>query len=212
VKEAIDSQRIVLSLLQSVDQDGAQSQRAIATELGVALGLVNAYLKCCAKKGLVKVSQAPARRYAYYLTPQGFAEKARLTAEYLRHSLSFFRRARFDCTEVFSAARARGRTRLALAGVSDLAEIALLCAAEAEVTIVGIVDPHHHEETFHGVRLVADVAELGEAIDAVVVTALVHVVETHAALSAALGADRVLTPGVLGLGTPVREDEHDDRT
>ena len=70
--------RIVLSLLNSVD-DGAQSQRRIAEELGIALGLVNAYLKRCVKKGLVKVSQAPARRYAYYLTPQGFAEKSRLT-------------------------------------------------------------------------------------------------------------------------------------
>ena len=73
-----EDDRIVLNLLNSVD-DGAQSQRRIAEDLGIALGLVNAYLKRCVKKGLVKVSQAPARRYAYYLTPQGFAEKSRLT-------------------------------------------------------------------------------------------------------------------------------------
>ena len=64
-----EDERIVLNLLKSVD-DGAGSQRRIAEELGIALGLVNAYLKRCVKKGLVKVSQAPARRYAYYLTPQ----------------------------------------------------------------------------------------------------------------------------------------------
>ena len=75
-----EDERIVLNLLNSVD-DGAQSQRRIAEELGIALGLVNAYLKRCIKKGLVKVSQAPARRYAYYLTPEGFAEKSRLTVE-----------------------------------------------------------------------------------------------------------------------------------
>jgi len=45
--------------------------------LDIALGLVNAYVKRSIKKGLVKVSQAPARRYAYYLTPQGFSEKSR---------------------------------------------------------------------------------------------------------------------------------------
>jgi len=59
-----DTQRIMLGLLQSVERDGGQSQRRLAAELGIALGLVNAYLKRCIKKGLVKVSEAPARRYA----------------------------------------------------------------------------------------------------------------------------------------------------
>src|SRR5690349_8309728 len=88
--------RILLGLLESVERDGGQSQRRIASELGIALGLVNAYLKRCVKKGLVKVSEAPARRYAYYLTPQGFAEKSRLTVEYLSHSFSFFRQAKLE--------------------------------------------------------------------------------------------------------------------
>src|SRR6201997_3399178 len=97
-----EDDRIVLDLLNSVD-DGAQSQRRIAGELGIALGLVNAYLKRCVKKGFVKVSEAPARRYAYYLTPQGFAEKARLTVEYLSDSFNFFRLARADCITEFRA-------------------------------------------------------------------------------------------------------------
>src|ERR1700730_10639848 len=105
--ESGEDERIVLNLLNSVD-DGAQSQRRIAEELGIALGLVNAYLKRCIKKGLVKVSQAPARRYAYYLTPQGFAEKSRLTVEYLSSSFSLFRQARSDCVELLKSARSRG--------------------------------------------------------------------------------------------------------
>src|ERR1700686_5911169 len=105
--ESGEDERIVLNLLNSVD-DGAQSQRRIAEELGIALGLVNAYLKRCIKKGLVKVSQAPARRYAYYLTPQGFAEKSRLTVEYLGFSFSFFRQAQTHCSELFRAAKAQG--------------------------------------------------------------------------------------------------------
>ena len=58
-----ENERIVLGLLSSVETDGARSQRRIAAELGVALGLVNAYLKRCVKKGLVKVHDVPARRY-----------------------------------------------------------------------------------------------------------------------------------------------------
>src|SRR5712671_2092701 len=101
-------ERIVLGLLESVERDGAQSQRKLASELGIALGLVNAYLKRCVKKGLLKVSEAPARRYAYYLTPQGFAEKARLTVQYLSNSFSFFRLAKSDCARVFAAAKVNG--------------------------------------------------------------------------------------------------------
>src|SRR5215468_12238177 len=95
--DEVDNARVMLSLLESVERDGGQTQRRLASELGVALGLVNAYLKRCVKKGLLKVGEAPARRYAYYLTPHGFAEKSRLTVEYLSSSFSFFRQAREDC-------------------------------------------------------------------------------------------------------------------
>src|ERR1700691_1036610 len=100
-----DNAKIVLGLLESVERDGAQSQRKLASDLGIALGLVNAYLKRCVKKGLVKIGQTPPRRYAYYLTPHGFAEKSRLTVEYLGYSFSFFRQARAECAEIFSVAR-----------------------------------------------------------------------------------------------------------
>src|ERR1700744_4969858 len=111
--------RIVLGLLESVDRDGAQSQRKLASDLGIALGLVNAYLKRCVKKGLLKIGQAPPRRYAYYLTPHGFAEKSRLTFEYLSSSFSFFRSAREDCAAALKSARARNWNRVVLLGVSD---------------------------------------------------------------------------------------------
>ena len=123
-EESPESSRIMLGLLDAVEQDRAQSQRLLASELGIALGLVNAYLKRCVKKGLVKVREAPARRYAYYLTPQGFTEKSRLTVEYLSVSFSFFRRAKAECGAVFRVAAERGFHRVALAGISDLAEIA----------------------------------------------------------------------------------------
>src|SRR5271155_136232 len=145
--------RIVLGLLESVERDGAQSQRKLASELGIALGLVNAYLKRCVKKGLVKVQDAPARRYAYYLTPQGFAEKSRLTVQYLSDSFSFFRKAKSDCTQVFEEAAARGLNRLVLAGKSDLTEIAILCAVEAGATVVAIVDARAEGSRFVGVEV-----------------------------------------------------------
>src|SRR5260370_23030620 len=130
---------VMLGLLSAVERDSAVTQRHLASELGIALGLANAYLKRCAKKGLIKMRQAPLNRYAYYLTPRGFAEKSRLTAEYLTISFDFFRRARHDCAALLEGCAARGWRRVALVGAGELAEIAALGAAEAGLTIVAAI-------------------------------------------------------------------------
>jgi DNA-binding MarR family transcriptional regulator len=197
--EESENARIVLGLLESVERDGAQSQRKLASDLGIALGLVNAYLKRCVKKGLLKIGQAPARRYAYYLTPHGFAEKSRLTVEYLSRSFSFFRRAREDCSSVLKAARARGWNRIALLGVSDLAEIATICALEQGITIVAVVDGKTGMDRFVGAPLVASLdAVLGD-FDALVVTDLQATRESVKAALNAIGVERVFVPALLGL-------------
>lgn len=197
--EEPDNARIVLGLLQSVERDGAQSQRKLASDLGIALGLVNAYLKRCVKKGLLKIGQAPARRYAYYLTPNGFAEKSRLTVEYLTSSFSFFRRAREDCATVLKAAHARGWTRVALAGVSDLAEIATICALEQGITIVAVVDAAAAQEKFVGAPVVRSLAAVEDGFDALVVTDLQTTRESLRAIISQIDAERVLVPALLGI-------------
>ena len=86
------------------------------------------------RKGLIKMRHVPINRYAYYLTPQGFAEKSRLTAQYLAISFDFFRLARSQCSVLFAECETRGWTRIALCGGGELAEIAMLCAESHTVT------------------------------------------------------------------------------
>jgi DNA-binding MarR family transcriptional regulator len=192
--EEVGKPPIVLGLLESIERDGAQSQRRIATELGVALGLVNAYLKRCIKKGLVKVSEAPARRYAYYLTATGFSEKSRLTLQYLSYSFTFFREARAECSQVCQAARARDLTRLVLAGKSDLAEITAICALESGLRIAALVDAEAAGSTFLGAPVVSSFDSVGTELDAIIVTDLVNTGQTAELAIARFGVDRVLIP------------------
>jgi DNA-binding MarR family transcriptional regulator len=189
--------QILLGLLESVERDGAKSQRRLAGELDIALGLVNAYIRRCIKKGLVKVTQAPAGRIAYYLTPSGFAEKSRLTIEYLSYSFSFFRQAKADCSAVIEAARARGFSRVVLAGRSDLAEIAAICGLESNVKIVAVVDAKFTEPQFLGFAAVQSYDDLPDGVDAVIVTDLSNARETAKHAIARYGADRVLIPDLL---------------
>jgi DNA-binding MarR family transcriptional regulator len=196
-----EEERIVLSLLNSVD-DGAQSQRRIAEDLGIALGLVNAYLKRCVKKGYVKVSQAPARRYAYYLTPKGFAEKSRLTVQYLSDSFSFFRQAKEDCAGTFALAKERNFRNIVLWGKSDLAEIAVLSAVDCGVSIVAIVDRGAGGSTFAGKQVVNDCRDLSASFDAVIITDLVNARGAFDEAVQLCGSARVLAPRLLGLSAP----------
>jgi DNA-binding MarR family transcriptional regulator len=198
--------RIMLGLLESVERGGEQSQRRLASELGVALGLVNAYLKRCINKGLVKVSEAPARRYAYYLTPHGFTEKSRLTVEYLSASLSLFRQAKKDCTTALETARARGFSRIAILGVSDLAEIAAICALDTGITIAGVVDPESDLPRFVGVPVAKAFDDVEGSVDAVLVTDSRTTRATAAAAVARFGADRVLIPQLLARAFAKRGD------
>lgn len=137
---------MTLGVLTAAEGGGYLTQRVIAADLGVALGLVNAYVKRCVRKGLLKVSQVPARRYRYYLTPAGFAEKARLTGEYLSISLLFFRRAKASYSQVFVQAEELGWKTVVLLGAGDLADIAMLCAMERGIEIAAIVDPRETED------------------------------------------------------------------
>jgi predicted transcriptional regulator len=198
--------RITRDLLESVERDGAQSQRRLASELGIALGLVNAYLNRCIKKGLVKVREAPARRYAYYLTPKGFAEKSRLTVDYLSYSFSFFRQARSDCADALTAIAARNPKRVMLAGVSDLAEIAILCALERGVKISAVVDAKSDVPNFVGVPVVPSFDAAGEAPDAVLITDLAAPFETFETAVERFGTQRVFAPALLGLRPRVNGD------
>jgi DNA-binding MarR family transcriptional regulator len=202
---------IVLGLLTSIERDSAVTQRKLAGDLGIALGLANAYLRRCVRKGLVKVSQVPLNRYAYYLTPQGFAEKSRLTAEYLAYSLDFFRRARRDCSEVLRQCAARGWRRIALYGAGELAEIAVLSAGDSGVEIVCVIDAAVAGRRCAGIAVVADLAAaLRQArpytVDGVVLTDTRNPQTSFDELGGLMAQngfapERVVAPGVLGIST-----------
>src|SRR3989304_1146631 len=112
---------VMLGVLTAIERDSHTSQRTISRELGVALGLANAYLKRCVRKGLIKIKQVPRRRYAYYLTPQGFVEKSRLAGQYFSASFTFFRRARTQMSELMAESAGRGHHRVVLVGGAGLA-------------------------------------------------------------------------------------------
>lgn len=189
---------LVLELLDAIGKKSDLSQRHLARHLGVALGLANSYLKRCIRKGFIKIREAPANRYLYYLTPKGFAEKSRLTAKYLSISFSFYRRASASCAQVFQQCATRGWSRVILCGVSDLAEIASLQAMEANIDIVAIYDPGADCDQFIGKNVWHDLNGT-EGFEACVLTDLRAPAVSHQELIALVGQERVMVPDILRL-------------
>jgi DNA-binding MarR family transcriptional regulator len=193
-------ERITLNLLDVVEENSAITQRSLAAELGVALGLTNTYLKRCAKKGLIKVKQIPSNRYAYYLTPHGFTEKSRLTAEYLKQSFDFFRLARSQSGDLLKHCTHHGWSRVALTGRSDLTEITILSATELKIGLAGIIDAEtaNTTSTYMNLPVFSKLAELG-TLHALIVTDMVKPQETFDEAIQFFPRDQVLTVPILGI-------------
>jgi len=132
-----------LEILTAIGEGAPVTQRALAEQLGVALGLANLCLKRLASKGFIKVMEFPAKplarkRLRYVLTPKGMAEKTRLSYEYMAYSLRLFRRTRGNLRETMARFHGNGMKRFALCGVGEAAELAYLTLREFGIEPVGI--------------------------------------------------------------------------
>ncbi len=199
--------KITLGVLNVIHQSPEVTQRSVAKELGIALGLANSYLKRCIKKGLVKVRHAPTNRYAYYLTPQGFAEKTRLTAEYLSQGYHFFRITQTQCSEIFRICELRGWNRIALHGLTDVAEIAVLSANKHKILITGIVDETTALPAYNGAPIVRKLCDLDD-FDALVVSDIGNPQARYDEIRKSVPIERILVPAILGVNT---NPKHVDR-
>ena len=185
-----------VKLLDNVSGQSVPNQRALARQIGISVGLVNALVHRAVRKGLIKIKEAPTRRYAYYLTPKGFTEKSRLVAEYLDYSLTFFRAARQEYADVFARCAAAGNKRVILYGAGELAEIAMLAAEGAGVELLSVFDPTTNQPRVAGLPVVRDFEDVGPD-DVVVITEGRKPQESYDGLVAVLGHRRVFAPPIL---------------
>jgi predicted transcriptional regulator len=200
-----DQARIVLDLLESVHRDGERSQRSRASEVGVALGLINAYLKFFIRKGYLKARKISARSYQYMLTPRGFREKSRLALSRLSDSLNFVRAIRGEFAELFAEAERRQWTSAVIVGASTLAEICALCALERGIKIAAIVDPAGGIDRMLSAPVYRDFTSITEAFSGAVIADLDSPGTALELSRTALGQDRVMIPPFLRASLPKRE-------
>lgn len=89
--ELSDRAEVRFRVMRAIAQNPQMSQRDLARELGVSLGGINYCINALIAKGAIKVENFRASdsklRYAYVLTPEGIAEKARMTGRFLQRKM-----------------------------------------------------------------------------------------------------------------------------
>jgi len=163
---------ISLRLLDEFSRDSVISQRALAARLGIALGLVNSYIKRLYKKGHIKIKTLPKNRIKYIITPQGFTEKARLTYNYMGYSIKYFREIRITIERIYARMLAEDIKSILLWGDGEIAELCYISTRGLPLSIVGVVSENKIDNGFfgHPVYTVSDINGLD--YDAILVSSI----------------------------------------
>jgi len=133
-----------LDILQAIGQNEKVSKRDLIHRLDIAGQLADRYIKQLVKKGWLKVSTAPARRMLYWLTPAGFAEKARLSYEFVTYTYKMYREChRLASNRLHHLAQTEGVRRVVFYGAEPLAEVAAVSLEENHIKLVAIADEDH---------------------------------------------------------------------
>lgn len=146
-------------LLDELSKNNEVTQRDLSKKLGIALGLINSYIKNLASRGYITISAIPRKRYKYYLTPEGFIEKTRMTYQHLQNFTNLYKVARQDFQRLFHNLQEDNVKKVVFCGSDEVAEIAYITLQEFEIELIAVVDDEMGNKSFLG-KKIRPIAEL----------------------------------------------------
>ena len=197
IKNSTDKKNI-LHILSDISNGIFHSQRKISRQLGISAGLANSYIKRCLKKGLIKLQTVPKKRYIYYLTPKGFIEKSKLTAEYLSSSFSLYRNMRKDCLKILTKCKKKNN-KIFLYSASELSEVFILTAKEINLEFYGIVIPNSNLKNFFGIKVFPKVAKDSVKIETIILCDIQSSYDTFLKLKKFFPKKEIIVPQILNI-------------
>ena len=161
------NQLLELEILKHVETTPLLNNRLAAAKLGCSVKLSHELLKKMVSKGLLHVKKLHSRRWDYFLTPKGLAEKARITREFLSFSKYFYHEARKASSMLCRKLQEQGVRRVALIGSGDLAEIVYLGVKEWGLELIEVFDNRPSE--FFGIQAKPFAATKSSEADALII-------------------------------------------
>lgn len=133
-------------ILQAIASGRPITQRSLASELGVALGLTNLLIHRLVSKGYVKMAGFSARHVRYLMTASGWDALGRATRRSLQNTVNLYTETREQIRATLSLVSAgcppdaQGRKPVVFYGAGDVAEIAYVSLQSTDLTLIGVVD------------------------------------------------------------------------
>lgn len=160
----------LLKLLEAVGREKPASQRALAKQLDMSLGLVNGFLKKLIRDGFCSVSKSSANGRKYSLTSDGMAEKSRLAYDYILLSYARYKEAQQMLVGVFKKLEYKNLKQVVFYGINDFAEIAYLSMKKTSVEMVAAVDKEKAGHSFFGITIENPSALRDYSFDRILIT------------------------------------------
>lgn len=203
MSRASEHDNYLRQILAEVASGKSVSQRSLAKQMGIALGLTNLLLKRLIREGWIRMSHIKPNRFAYLITQAGIAEKARMSRDYVARSMRSYVATRDRILESFSELSAEwpidspvSSKRVIFFGAGEIAEIGYVCLQATDLTLVGLVDEVQTSRFFGmPVRRLSDLSACklaNEPFDRLIVMALENPTTIERVLeSAAVPSDAV---------------------
>ena len=90
----------------------------------------------------------PRNRVKYFLTPKGLARKSKLTVEYLRYSVNFYKDIKNLLVNKFREMEVDRINSILFFGAGEVAELAYLYQQLTDIQLVGIIDESQNGNDF----------------------------------------------------------------
>ena len=130
-------------ILQAIASGERLTQRSLAREMGVAVGLANLLIRRLVGKGYVRIANMGARHVRYLMTPEGWDALATATRASLENTVHLYTQTREqirDSLASISEQCAEHEKRIVFYGAGDVAEIAYVSLQNTDLSLVGVVD------------------------------------------------------------------------
>ena len=159
-------------ILSRIEAGAPITQRSLAKELGIALGLTNLLIHRVIKKGWVKAVNVRRNRIHYLITPEGIAEKARVTRAYFDNTMRLYTETRDQIRQNLDRLSytwpadhlPAGQKRIVFYGCGEVAEIAFICLDGTDLRLVGVVDDKR-QKPFFGIPVHPPIALSGDHLN-----------------------------------------------
>jgi hypothetical protein len=93
-----------------------------------------------ARKGWIRIQGLSHRKIGYYLTPKGFAERAKLTLHMISYTMQHYSELKKMISQRLLEMEQDGFNRIVFYGISDEMEIAYITLQGVNLKLVGIVE------------------------------------------------------------------------